>query len=138
LAQQCADAMYERDLASRNLNMRILEVAPGMAKLEMKITETMIQGHAACHGGYIFTLADSTFAFACNTYDKTTVASGCNIDYVAPGKLGDVLTATGHEVTRKGRTGVYDIRVENQRGELVVLFRGRYYQIRGSGIECGD
>jgi acyl-CoA thioesterase len=134
LAQRCADAMFERDMASRHLGMSILNVGPGLARLQMTIREEMVQGHASCHGGYIFTLADSTFAFACNTYDLETVAAGCQIEYVAPGKVGDVLTATAREQTRRGRTGVYDVRVENQRGELVALFRGKSYQLRGNVI----
>lgn len=134
LAQRCADAMYQRDLACQHLGIRIVEVSPGGAKMEMAVREEMIQGHATCHGGYIFTLADSAFAFACNTYDLATVAGGCQIDYVAPGKAGDVLTATAQEQTRKGRTGVYDVRVENQDGELVALFRGKSHQIRGTVI----
>lgn len=87
LARRCADAMYQRDHASRHLNMQVEEIGPGRAVLSMPVTEAMIQGHDSCHGGYIFTLADSAFAFACNTYDEATVASGCSIDYVAPGKL---------------------------------------------------
>ncbi|ASK35360.1 phenylacetic acid degradation protein PaaD [Alcanivorax sp. N3-2A] len=137
LARRCADAMYERDLATRHLGMRIIEVGPGTAKLAMPVREEMIQGHDSCHGGYIFTLADSAFAFACNTYDLATVAAGCQIEYVAPGKLGDVLTATAEEQARKGRTGVYDVRVENQSGDLVALFRGKSHQVRGGVIQPG-
>lgn len=137
LARQCAEAMYERDRATRHLGMRIAEVGPGTAQLEMSVREDMIQGHDSCHGGYIFTLADSAFAFACNTYDLATVAAGCQIEYVAPGKLGDVLTAVAEERTRRGRTGVYDVRVANQRGELVALFRGKSHQVRGAVIKEG-
>ncbi|WP_432695630.1 hydroxyphenylacetyl-CoA thioesterase PaaI [Marinobacterium sp. YM272] len=132
LAEACADAMYSRDRATKELGIKILHIAPGEAKLSMPVTEKMIQGHDSCHGGYIFTLADSTFAFACNTYDAVTVASGCSIEYVAPGKLGDLLTASAKEQSRGKRTGVYDIRIENQNGQLVALFRGKSYQIRGS------
>ena len=134
VASHCADAMYQRDRASQHLGMQIDEIAPGRAVLSMPITEAMIQGHDSCHGGYIFMLADSAFAFACNTYNEATVASGCAIDYVAPGKLGDVLTAEAREQTRKGRTGVYDVRVSNERDELVALFRGKSYKIRGPVI----
>lgn len=136
LAEACADAMYSRDKATRALNMKIEHVAPGEATLSMTVTEQMIQGHDSCHGGYIFTLADSTFAFSCNTYNTVTVAQGCTIDYIAPGKLGDRLTAHGKEQSRGKRTGVYDIRIENQRGELVALFRGKSYQVRGTVIEA--
>lgn len=134
LARQCAEAMYQRDHATQHLGIRITEIAPGQACLEMAVRQEMIQGHDSCHGGYIFTLADTAFAFACNTYDLATVAAGCQIEYVAPGKLDDVLTATAREQTRKGRTGVYDVRVENQNGELVALFRGKSHQVRGTVI----
>lgn len=132
LAEACAEAMYSRDLASQKLGMKIESVGPGRAVLSMKITDEMIQGHDSCHGGYIFTLADSAFAFACNTYDEATVASGCSIEYLAPGKSGDLLTAIGEERSRSGRTGVYDITVQNQHGKTVALFRGKSYKVRGS------
>lgn len=134
LARRCADAMYQRDRASQHLDMHVEEIGPGRAVLSMPVTEVMIQGHDSCHGGYIFTLADSAFAFACNTYNDATVASGCSIDYVAPGKLGDVLVAEAREQTRKGRTGVYDVRVSNGRDELVALFRGKSYRVSGPVI----
>lgn len=132
LAEACAEAMYSRDMASQKLGMKIESVGPGRAVLSMQITDEMIQGHDSCHGGYIFTLADSTFAFACNTYDEATVASGCSIEYLAPGKSGDLLTAIGEERSRSGRTGVYDITVQNQHGKTVALFRGKSYKVRGS------
>lgn len=134
LAKQCADAMYRRDHATRALNIRLSRVEPGRAVLTMPVTQAMIQGHDSCHGGYIFTLADSAFAFACNTYNEATVASGCSIEYVAPGRLGDTLTADAREQTRKGRTGVYDVRVTRGDGELVALFRGKSYRVRGPVI----
>lgn len=132
LAEACAEAMYSRDIASQKLGMKIESVGPGRAVLSMPITAAMIQGHDSCHGGYIFTLADSAFAFACNTYDEATVASGCSIEYLAPGKAGDILTAIGEERSRSGRTGVYDITVQNQHGKTVALFRGKSYKVRGS------
>ena len=132
LAEACADAMFSRDNASQGLGMRIESVAPGRAVLTMTVSEEMVQGHGNCHGGFIFALADSAFAFACNTYDEATVASGCSIDYLGPGRLGDVLTATAEERSRRGRTGIYDITVCNQRGDEVALFRGRSYKIRGT------
>jgi len=135
LARRCADAMYQRDRASQHLSMLVEDIGPGSAVLSMPVTETMIQGHDSCHGGYIFTLADSAFAFACNSHNEATVASGCSIDYVAPVKLGDVLTAEAREQTRKGRTGVYDVRVSNGRDELVALFRGKSYRVRGPVIQ---
>lgn len=132
LAQACADSMFSRDQASQHLGMQIVSVAPGEAVLTMPVTSNMVQGHGACHGGYLFTLADSAFAFSCNTYDKATVASGCNIDYINPAFAGDLLTATAKERSRGRRTGVYDITITNQKGEVVVLFRGKSYQVSGS------
>jgi acyl-CoA thioesterase len=95
----------------------------------------MLNGHGTCHGGYIFTLADSAFAYACNSYNLTTVAAGCTIDYLAPGREGDVLTAIAQERSASGRTGVYDIEVINQRGEKIALFRGKSYRIKGHVID---
>ncbi|MBV2135080.1 hydroxyphenylacetyl-CoA thioesterase PaaI [Pseudomonas sp. MAP12] len=132
LAEACAAAMYERDLAVRHLGIQVLRMAPGEADLQMTISETMIQGHANCHGGYLFTLADSAFAYACNSYDEVCVALGCSIDYIAPGRLGDLLTARATQVSRSGRTGNYDVRIENQHGQLIAVFHGKSYKIRGS------
>lgn len=132
LAEACAESMFSRDQASQQLGMKIQSVNPGKAVLTMTVDNRMIQGHGACHGGYLFTLADSAFAFACNTYDLATVASGCSIEYVAPAKEGDQLTATAEERSRGSRTGVYDITITNQDGQTVALFRGKSYQVRGS------
>lgn len=132
LAQACADSMLARDVATRHLNMRVEQVAPGRAILTMPVIETMVQGHGTCHGGYLFTFADSAFAFACNTYNKMTVASGCSIDYIRPALLGDNLTATAEEVSRGKRTGVCDVRITNQDNKLVALFRGKSYQVDAS------
>jgi acyl-CoA thioesterase len=134
LAARVAESMFARDRASQALGMRIVRVAPGEAELTMTVRGDMVNGHAICHGGYVFTLADSTFAFACNSYNHNTVAQGCSIDYVAPAHEGDVLTATGRERSRSGRTGVYDIEVRNQRGETIALFRGKSYRIQGSVV----
>jgi acyl-CoA thioesterase len=132
VAAASARAMYEQDRASQALGMRVLEVRPGYARLTMKVREDMVNGHQLCHGGLIFTLADSAFAFACNTYDLVTVASSGTIEFLLSGRLGDELTATAEERTRSKRTGVYDVSVHNQRGECVALFRGRSHQIGGS------
>ena len=113
LAEACADAMFARDHASRGLGMRLERVAPGRAVLSMTVRQEMVQGHGHCHGGFLFALADSAFAFACNTYDEATVAAGCSIDYLGPAWEGDVLTASAEERSRRGRTGVYDITVCN-------------------------
>ena len=101
----------------------------------MTVRGDMLNGHAICHGGFIFTLADSAFAYACNSYNLVTVASGCSIDFLAPAREGDVLTARGVERSASGRTGVYDIEVFNQRGEKIALFRGKSYRIKGHVIE---
>jgi acyl-CoA thioesterase len=134
LAERVADSMYVRDTASIALGIRIVSVGPGRADLEMAVRPDMLNGHAICHGGFIFTLADSAFAYACNSYNLATVASGCSIDFVAPAREGDLLTARAHERSAAGRTGVYDIEVVNQRGEKIALFRGKSYRIKGHVI----
>ena len=130
-AEAVRDGMFANDRASRGLGMEVLAVAPGRATLAMTVREDMLNGHDICHGGLIATLADSAFAYACNSYDELTVASGFAADFVAPARLGDVLTARCAEVSRAGRTGVYDAEVTNQRDERVALFRGRSYTIKG-------
>ena len=135
LAERVAASMFASDRASQALGMRIDSVAPGCAELTMTVRDDMLNGHAICHGGFIFLLADSTFAFACNSYNRNTVAQGCSIDYLAPAHLGDVLHATGVERSRTGRTGVYDIEVRNQHGRTVALFRGKSYRIDGHVVE---
>jgi len=132
VAEASARAMYSQDRASQALGMRVLEVRPGYARLAMKVREDMVNGHQLCHGGLIFTLADSAFAFACNTYDLVTVASAATIEFLVSAHLDDELTATAEERSRSKRTGIYDITVSNQRGESVALFRGRSHQIGGS------
>jgi len=134
LAERVARAMLDRDPASLELGMTIVAVAPGRAEVAMTVRPGMLNGHAICHGGFIFTLADSAFAYACNSYNLVTVASGCSIDFVAPAREGDVLTARAAERSAAGRTGVYDADVVNQRGETVALFRGRSYRVKGHVI----
>ena len=136
LAERVAAAMYARDQASQAMGMKIAAVGPGRAELTMTVRTDMLNGHAICHGGFIFTLADSAFAFACNSYNLTTVASGCAIDFVAPAREGDVLAAVAHERSVSGRTGVYDIEVKNQHGQTVALFRGKSYRIKGHVVEA--
>ncbi|GAB3480262.1 hydroxyphenylacetyl-CoA thioesterase PaaI [Marinomonas epiphytica] len=131
LAEQCANALYERDLATQHLGIELLSAAPGEAAMRMTVQDFMLQGHKSCHGGYLFTLGDSTFAFACNTYNQPTVALGCSIDYVAPAFAGDVLTATASELSRGGRTGNYTVEIRNQQDQLVAIFHGRSYRVRG-------
>ncbi len=134
IAEKVRDAMLAGDHATKMLGMRIVEVGPGRAVIEMVVRQDMLNGHAICHGGLIATLADSTFAFACNAYNELSVASGFSIDLLAPGRLGDLLTATCHEVSKSGRTGVYDTDVLNQRGERIAVFRGRSYTARGKPV----
>lgn len=132
LAEASSAAMHENDYAAQGLDIQIEETRPGYARLSMKVRKDMLNGHAICHGGFIFTLSDTAFAHACNSYNKVTVASGCSIEFVAPGFLDDTLTAVAEERQRKGRTGVYDITVFNQNNEELALFRGKSYQIKGT------
>ena len=135
LAERVAATMFANDRASQTLGMRIASVTPGRAELTMTVRDDMLNGHAICHGGFIFALADSTFAFACNSYNRNTVAQGCSIEYLAPAHAGDVLHAIGVERSRGGRTGVYDIEVRNQNGRTVALFRGKSYRIDGHVVD---
>ncbi|HMC16583.1 MAG TPA: hydroxyphenylacetyl-CoA thioesterase PaaI [Albitalea sp.] len=130
-AEHVRERMFASDRASQALGMRVVAVAPGRATLTMTVREDMLNGHAICHGGLIATLADSAFAFACNSYNELTVASGFSIELIAPGSLGDVLTAECGEVTKAGRTGVYDTLVTNQHGQRIALFRGRSHTVKG-------
>ena len=140
-AQQTAefvrDGMLANDRVSRAMGMRVTAVSPGHATLTMTVRDDMLNGHDLCHGGLIATLADSTFAFACNSHNELTVASGFAIELLAPGRAGDVLTARCVEVSKAGRTGVYDTEVTNQRGERVAVFRGRSYTMRGKPAVAG-
>ena len=141
LAEAVAEAMWSRDRAAQALGMRIDSVAPGRATLSMPVRRDMVNGHHICHGGLIFSLADTAFAYACNAYNLNTVASGCNIDFVAPGKEGDTLQATAVERSRSGRTGVYDVTVRDSAGKDLALFRGKSYRIAGeviAGLAAGQ
>jgi acyl-CoA thioesterase len=131
LAQQCAQTLYQNDVATQHLGIELLFSAPGQSTVRMTVQSFMLQGHNTCHGGYMFTLADSAFAFACNTYNQPTVALGCSIDYVAPAFLGDVLTASCCEKSRGGRTGNYDVEVRNQQEKLIAIFHGKSYRVKG-------
>jgi len=135
LAERVAAAMQARDTATQALGIRIVQVSPGKAELAMVVRADMLNGHEICHGGFIFTLADSAFAYACNSYNLNTVASGCAIDFIAPARLGNLLTAKAHERQLAGRTGVYDVEVVDDQGETVALFRGKSYRIKGHLIE---
>ena len=130
-AEYVRERMHANDAATRMMGIEIIEVGPGSASARMTVRADMLNGHALCHGGFVTTLADSAFAFACNAYNELTVASGFSVDLVAAARLGDVLTAHCTELNRAGRTGVYDVAVCNQRGERVAAFRGRSYSIKG-------
>jgi acyl-CoA thioesterase len=134
LAEACADAMWAEDATSQRLGMRIERIAPGEATLSMEITDFMLNGHGLAHGGFVFALADSAFAFACNSYNRRTVAHQASITYVAPGRPGDRLTAVAREVHRAGRNGIYDVRVTNDRGEPVAEFRGHSRTVTGTHL----
>lgn len=134
LAEAVAAAMWSRDRAAQALGMCIDSVGPGHATLRMPVRGDMVNGHHICHGGLIFALADTAFAYACNAYNRNTVASGCNIDFVAPGKEGDTLQAEAVERSLSGRTGVYDVTVRDSAGRTVALFRGKSYRIAGEVI----
>ena len=123
--------MYARDRCPHTLGITLLGVGAGAARMQMAVREDMVNAHNTCHGGLIFTLADSTFAYACNSHNRNAVAVTCLIEYMRPAYVGDVLTASGAEQSLEGRNGVYDIRVENQKGEVVALFRGKSTQIKG-------
>ncbi len=131
LADHVREGMLRNDRATKALGMQILAIGPGTATLSMAVREDMLNGHDICHGGFMATLADSTFAFACNSYNELTVASGFAVDFLAPARLGDVLTARCSEISKAGRTGVYDVDLRNQRGECVAVFRGRSYTVKG-------
>ena len=131
LAELAGKTMYERDQASQALGMTLDEIRPGYARMSMPVRRDMLNGHATCHGGYIFMLADSAFAFACNSHNFNTVGAGCTIDYLAPGREGDLLVAEAVEQALQGKTGVYDITVTNQDGRTVALFRGKSHRVSG-------
>lgn len=137
-ARACADAMWAEDRASKGLGMEIVSVEPGKAVLTMTVREDMVNGHAICHGGFMFLLADSAFAFSCNTYNQRTVAQTCTISFLKPVKLGDRLTATAAERWREGRSGIYDITVTDQAGTTVAEFRGQSRTIAGRLLEGTD
>jgi acyl-CoA thioesterase len=133
LAQAVGQTMFAVDTASKGtMGMQLLACEPGRAVLRMEVKALHLNGHQICHGGFIFTLADTTFAFACNSHNKVTVAAGCSIEFLKPVHLGDVLTCEGLEQTLSGRHGIYDMRVSNQHGEVVAMFRGKSAQIGGS------
>ena len=134
LAEASAEALWNDDSASQRLGMVMEHLAPGEATLSMTVTEAMSNGHGTCHGGYIFTLADSAFAFACNGYNQRTVGQHAAITYLSSGRLGDRLTAIAREISRQGRSGVYDVRIINQDGTHVAEFRGNSRTVKGTHL----
>ena len=134
LAEAVGRGMYARDVAAQALGIALLEIRPGYARVSMSVRPDMVNGHDICHGGLIFTLADTAFAYSCNAYNRTAVAQHCTITFLAPARRGDVLTAEAVEQARSGRNGVYDIKVTNQKGEVVALFRGNSRVIEGEVV----
>jgi acyl-CoA thioesterase len=134
LAERVAQGMLAQDAMSRALGISILQVRPGYARLKMTVRPDMANSHSICHGGAIFTLADSAFAFACNSYNRSTVASGCSIDFVTPARIGDELIAEATERALPGRLGLYDVAVTDQSGHPTAFFRGRSYRVTGETV----
>lgn len=137
LAQESARLMWAEDSATRHVGMQLLEVTPGRARLSLTVRSEFTNGHGMCHGGYIFMLADSAFAFACNSHNQRAVAASAAIEFIAAAQRGDTLTAECIEQSRGGRSGLYDTRVTDQNGKLIALFRGRSATIRGRFIDEG-
>ena len=132
-ARRVGETMFAGDSASREtLGIELLSCEPGRSLMRMHVQERHLNSHHICHGGFIFTLADSSFAFACNSYNRSTVAAGASIEFLKPAHLGDVLTCEGRETAVSGRHGIYDMKVTNQHGELVAVFRGKSAQIQGT------
>jgi acyl-CoA thioesterase len=137
VARACAEAMWQEDDASKGLGMEIVEIGPGQATLTMTVKPDMVNGQRIAHGGFIFALADSAFAFACNTHNQRSVAAQGSISFIRPGKLGDLLVATAREISRSGRSGIYDVRVTA--GEFVIAeFRGHSRTIGGTWLPVAD
>ena len=134
IAERVRDHMWSTDRASSGMGMHVAAIGPGSCTMTMTVREDMLNGYGSCQGGLMAALADSCFAFACNAYNEITVASGFNVEIMAPGRLGDVLTATAVEVSKAGRMGVYDVDVRNQRDERVAAFRGRSYTMKGKPV----
>ena len=135
LAERIAKVIERHDRASELLGMRLLEVRPGHVRMAMRVTERMVNAQQVCHGGLIFTLADSSFGYACNSHNQRALAASCSIEFLAPAQVGDELTAEASEVGHAGRTRVYDVRVTNQDQALIALFRGKSTTVKGAWIE---
>ncbi|HWX05743.1 MAG TPA: hydroxyphenylacetyl-CoA thioesterase PaaI [Bradyrhizobium sp.] len=133
LARACAEAMWKDDDASKGLGMEIVEIGPGRATLTMTVQPHMVNGQRIAHGGFIFLLADSAFAFACNSHNERAVAAQCSISFIKPGKLGDRLVATAREISRSGRSGIYDVRVTMENA-VIAEFRGHSRVVGGTWL----
>ncbi|WP_432450381.1 hydroxyphenylacetyl-CoA thioesterase PaaI [Aliiroseovarius marinus] len=138
IAEKSAACMWADDPASQELGMKIETIEPGHAVMSMVVRKDMVNGHGICHGGFSFTLADSAFAFACNSYNLRVVGQHCQVTYLTPGKLGERLTATATEVSRTGRSGIYDVRVTGEDGRDVLIFRGHSRQVSGTHFDQND
>ena len=134
IAERVGRSMFAEDAASRGLGMKIEAMAPGYAKLTMTVRPDMLNGFKICHGGFITTLADSAFAFACNSSNELTLAAGIAVDFIAPAKAGDLLSAEAREVVLAGRTGIYDVTVTNQNGQIVAVLRGRSHRTKDKQV----
>jgi acyl-CoA thioesterase len=134
-ARRAGRTLYEKDLAAKALGIQVLEITPGGARLTMRVTTDMTNGHKVGHGGLVFALADTAFAYACNSYGDNTLAAAASIDFLAPSYAEDTLTAVARELWRAGRSGLYEVEVSNQKGERIALFRGRSHRISGQLIE---
>jgi acyl-CoA thioesterase len=137
LARACAEAMWKEDDASSGLGMQIADIGPGRATLTMKVQPHMVNGQRIAHGGFIFTLADSAFAFACNSHNQKAVAAQGDITFIKPGKLGDTLVATAREISKSGRSGIYDVRV-TVGDDVIAEFRGHSRTISGTWLPTGE
>jgi len=135
LAEEIARRFGPLDRASRLLGIKLLDMRPGHVRVAMRVTDTMVNAQQVCHGGLIFTLADTSFGYASNSHNERALAASCSIEFLAPAQVGDELTAEAQETGHAGRTRIYDVRVTNQRTELVALFRGRSTTVKGTWIE---
>lgn len=135
IAERTAEVIQREDHAARWLGIRLAEVRPGYARMSMRVTQHMVNGQKVCHGGLIFALADTSFGFAANSHNQRALAASCSIEFLAPAQLGDELAAEAHEVGRAGRSAVYDVRVTNQREEVIALFRGKSATVKGTWVE---
>jgi len=132
--KKLGELMWREDAAARSLGMKLEEIRLGFARLSMRVTKNMVNGQKVCHGGLIFMLADSSFGFACNSHNQRALAASCSIDFLSPAYLDDELTAVASEIERKGRHGIYDVRVANQNGDTVALFRGKSATVKGNWV----